>query len=297
VPNNAEKAFTLARTADELGLDIIGVQDHPYNGTFFDTWTLISSLAASTKKIRYFSDVSDLPMRPPAMLAKTTATLDIITKGRVELGIGAGAFWDAIHTYGGPRRNPGEAVAALEEAMQVIHLIWNFGGPRRRVSFPGKYYQLENAQAGPSPYHNIGIWLGATRPRMMELIGRSGDGWVIPLSSYMSRDEIRAAQQLINAAARKSNRSLDSIARVSNIIGVIDEQGGLNKSSGEKTPFVGSTSQWVDWMVSSYKDLGVDTFVFWPAAEGQEESQLRLFAERVVPKVRASLREKATGTR
>ncbi len=297
VPNNAEKAFTLARTADELGLDIIGVQDHPYNGTFFDTWTLISSLAASTKKIRYFSDVSDLPMRPPAMLAKTTATLDIITKGRVELGIGAGAFWDAIHTYGGPRRNPGEAVAALEEAMQVIHLIWNFGGPRRRVSFPGKYYQLENAQAGPSPYHNIGIWLGATRPRMMELIGRSGDGWVIPLSSYMSRDEIRAAQQLINAAARKSNRSLDSIARVSNIIGVIDEQGGLNKSSGEKTPFVGSTSQWVDWMVSSYKDLGVDTFVFWPAAEGQEESQLRLFAERVVPKVHASLREKATGTR
>jgi len=297
VPNNAEKAFTLARTADELELDIIGVQDHPYNGTFFDTWTLISSLAASTKKIRYFSDVSDLPMRPPAMLAKTTATLDIITKGRVELGIGAGAFWDAIHTYGGPRRNPGEAVAALEEAMQVIHLIWNFGGPRRRVSFPGKYYQLENAQAGPSPYHNIGIWLGATRPRMMELIGRSGDGWVIPLSSYMSRDEIRAAQQLINAAARKSNRSLDSIARVSNIIGVIDEQGGLNKSSGEKTPFVGSTSQWVDWMVSSYKDLGVDTFVFWPAAEGQEESQLRLFAERVVPKVRASLREKATGTR
>jgi len=297
VPNNAEKAFTLARTADELGLDIIGVQDHPYNGTFFDTWTLISSLAASTKKIRYFSDVSDLPMRPPAMLAKTTATLDIITKGRVELGIGAGAFWDAIHTYGGPRRNPGEAVAALEEAMQVIHLIWNFGGPRRRVSFPGKYYQLENAQAGPSPYHNIGIWLGATRPRMMELIGRSGDGWVIPLSSYMSRDEIRAAQQLINAAARKSNRSLDSIARVSNIIGVIDEQGGLNKSSGEKTPFVSSTSQWVDWMVSSYKDLGVDTFVFWPAAEGQEESQLRLFAERVVPKVRASLREKATGTR
>src|SRR5947209_2031695 len=170
--SNLENIFKLAKTADDLGLDIIGVQDHPYNGTFFDTWTLISSLAASTKKIRYFSDVSDLPMRPPAMLAKTTATLDIITKGRVELGIGAGAFWDAIHTYGGPRRNPGEAVAALEEAMQVIHLIWNFGGPRRRVSFPGKYYQLENAQAGPSPYHNIGIWLGATRPRMMELIGR-----------------------------------------------------------------------------------------------------------------------------
>ncbi len=288
-PNNVESAFTLAKTADELGLDIIGVQDHPYNGTFLDTWTLISALAASTKKIRYFTDVCDLPMRPPAMLAKASATLDIVSKGRVELGIGAGAFWDAIHSYGGPRRTPGEAVAALEEAMQVIRLLWNYEGPRRRVSFPGKYYQLQNAQAGPSPHHNIGIWIGAARPRMMELIGRSGDGWVIPLSSYMSTEEIKASQQLINAAAEKSGRSLDSIARVSNLIGVIDEKGGVNSSSGEKTPFVGSSSQWVDRIVSSYRDLGVDTFVFWPIIEGQEESQLRLFAERVVPKVRAAL--------
>jgi alkanesulfonate monooxygenase SsuD/methylene tetrahydromethanopterin reductase-like flavin-dependent oxidoreductase (luciferase family) len=294
-PNDAAKAFTLAMAADRLGLDIIGIQDHPYNGTFLDTWILISTLAASTKRIRYFTDVCDLPMRPPAMLAKATATLDILTKGRVELGLGAGAFWDAIHSYGGPRRNPGEAVAALEEALQVIRLIWNYGGPRRRVSFPGKYYQLENAQAGPSPHHSIGIWLGATRPRMMELIGRSGDGWVIPLSSYMSPDEIRAAQQLINAAAKKNGRSPDAIARISNLIGVIDEQGEMKRSSGEKALFVGPSSQWVDWMVSSYRNLGVDRFVFWPS-EGEEESQLRLFAERVVPKVRASLAEKTINT-
>jgi len=293
-PDNVEKAFTLAKEADELGLDMIGVQDHPYNGSFLDTWTLIGALAGSTRKIPFFTDVSDLPMRPPAMLAKASASLDIITRGRIELGLGAGAFWDAIHSYGGPRRRPGEAVAALEEAMQVIRLIWNYGGPRRRVSFPGKYYQLENAQAGPSPHHNIGIWLGAKRPGMMELIGRSGDGWVIPLSSYMSASEMRAAQELIHAAAQKSGRSQDSIARISNIIGVIDEESGLNRSSGEKTTFVGSSSQWVDWIVSSYRDLGVDTFVFWPAAQGQEESQLRLFAERVVPKVRASIREKPT---
>jgi alkanesulfonate monooxygenase SsuD/methylene tetrahydromethanopterin reductase-like flavin-dependent oxidoreductase (luciferase family) len=226
------------------------------------------------------------------MLAKASASLDIITKGRVELGIGAGAFWDAIHSYGGPRRSPRGAVAALEEAMQVIHLIWNYNGPRRRVSFPGTYYQLQNAQAGPSPHHNIGIWLGALGPRMMELIGRSGDGWVIPLSSYISNDQIRASQQLINVAAKKNGRSLDSIARVANIVSVIDEKGELNQSSGEKSPFVGSSPQWVDWIVSSYSDLGVDTFVFWPSAQGQEENQLRLFAERVVPKVQASLADK-----
>src|ERR1700747_3650135 len=145
--NSADSIFKLAKLADESGLDIIGIQDHPYNGSFFDTWTLISALAASTKRIRYFPDVSDLPMRPPAILAKTAATLDIITKGRIELGLGTGAFWDAIQSWGGSRRTPGEAVAAYKEALQVIRLIWNYGKGRSRVSFPGKYYQLENAQA------------------------------------------------------------------------------------------------------------------------------------------------------
>src|SRR2546426_11892465 len=98
--SNLENIFKLAKTADDLGLDIIGIQDHPYNGSFMDTWTLLSGLASSTGKVRYFADVSDLPMRPPAMLAKASATLDIITRGRIELGIGAGAFWDAIHAYG-----------------------------------------------------------------------------------------------------------------------------------------------------------------------------------------------------
>jgi alkanesulfonate monooxygenase SsuD/methylene tetrahydromethanopterin reductase-like flavin-dependent oxidoreductase (luciferase family) len=237
-PDNVENAFTLAKAADESGLDIIGIQDHPYNGTFLDTWTLISALAASTRKIRYFTDVCDLPMRPPAMLAKASASLDIITKGRIELGIGAGGFWDTIHSYGGPRRSPGEAVAALEEALQVIQLIWNFGGPRARVSFPGKYYQLDNARAGPSPYHKISIWIGAFQPRMMKLIGRIGDGWVIPLSTYMGREEVKARQQVLEASAKANGRSPDMIRRISNLVGVIDDQGILEKSSGEKTQFV-----------------------------------------------------------
>lgn len=291
-PKNVENAFKLAKTAEELGLDIIGVQDHPYNGSFLDTWTLISTLAMSTGKIRFFPEVVDLPMRSPAILAKASASLDLITRGRVELGIGAGAFWDAIQSYGGPRRGPGEAVAALEEALQVIRLIWNYEGPRTRVTFPGKYYQLQNAQAGPSPHHRMSIWVGGMKPRMMRLIGRLADGWVIPLSSYVSEDELRASQQMIDFAAKERGRSPDSIKRISNVVGIIDEQGGLKRSSGEKTPFVGSSPQWVDWISHSYTDLGVDTFIFWPSVEGQEETQLRLFAKQVVPRVRTSLNDK-----
>src|SRR5213594_414671 len=293
--NDADATFKLAKLADESGLDIIGIQDHPYNGSFFDTWTLISALASSTRRIRFFPDVSDLPMRQPAVLAKSVATLDIITKGRIELGLGAGGFWDAIQSWGGTRRAPREAVEAYEEALQVIHLIWNYGKGRGRVSFPGKYYRLDNAQAGPSPYHQVSIWTGAFGPRMMEVIGRLADGWVSPLSTYTSNEETRTRQRQIDESAKKNGRPPGSIRRIAQLVGVINEQGRSEKSEKkpffihDKTPFEGPVLQWVDWLVSSYRDLGLDTFIFWPSIEGEEESQVRTFAEQVVPKVKESL--------
>src|SRR5512133_738795 len=102
-PNAAAYPETLraAELCDQLGFDLIGIQDHPYQSRFMDTWTLLTSLAAQTSRIRYFPDVADLPLRPPAMLAKAAASLDLITGGRIELGLGAGAFWEAIAAMGG----------------------------------------------------------------------------------------------------------------------------------------------------------------------------------------------------
>src|SRR2546427_9255263 len=219
-------------------------------------------------------------MRAPAILAKSVATLDILTKGRIELGLGTGAFWGAIQSWGGTRRTPREAVAAYEEALQVIHLIWNYGKDRSRVSFPGKYYRLENAQAGPSPYHRISIWTGATGPRMMRLIGRLTDGWVNPLSTYTSSDEVMGRPRLIDEAAKKDGRSPESIRRIGQVVGVIDDQ-ERSETSEKKTFFLheqrpcgGSVSHWVDWLGSFYNKLEFDTFIFWPSAEGEEEGQV-----------------------
>src|SRR2546429_7731894 len=114
-----------ARLADELGFDLLGIQDHPYQWRFLDTWTLISVLAAQTSRIRLFPDVANLPLRPPAVLAKAAASVDLLSGGRFELGLGAGGFWDAIAAMGGPRRSPGEAVDALEEAIAVMRLMWS----------------------------------------------------------------------------------------------------------------------------------------------------------------------------
>jgi hypothetical protein len=84
--NETDNAFEIAEISDNLGIDLISVQDHPYDGSFFNTWTLITALAMSTKNIHFMTNVADVPLRHPPLLAKSAATLDILTKGRVELG-------------------------------------------------------------------------------------------------------------------------------------------------------------------------------------------------------------------
>jgi len=288
-----EKAFALAREADDLGIDMIGIQDHPYNGSFLDTWTLISTLAASTRRVRFFPNVADLPLRPPAMLAKAVATLDVITKGRVELGIGAGAFWPAIASYGGPTRTPSDAVGALEEAIQVIRLVWDYEGRgRTRASFRGKHYQLDNAQTGPRPHHKVGIWIGAYGARMLRLTGRLGDGWS-PSLAYLLPDQVESKQKIIDEALAASGRSSTSVTRNYNVFGMIRD------SEGEKSPekmatidgegtVTGYVNEWVNRIVWFNKKLRFDSVNFWPSGH-DEIRQVKLFAEGVIPKVKERL--------
>jgi len=152
-----EEMLALVRLAESGGLDLVGVQDHPYQWRFYDTWTLISYLGGATSSIRFFPDVAALPLRPPAMLAKSVASLDVLTGGRVELGLGAGAFWEAIGAMGGEVRSRAEAVAAIEEAIDVIRLVWS---GERGVRYQGRHYRLSGLHTGPEPVHDIGIWVG-----------------------------------------------------------------------------------------------------------------------------------------
>src|SRR3954465_2290688 len=177
VPNAAEAEELLARVtaAERAGPDLVGIQDHPYQCRFLDTWSLIPFLAARTSRIRFFPDVANLPLRPPAVMAKAAATIDRLSGGRFELGLGAGAFWEGIGAMGGPQPTPREAVDALEEAIQVIRLMWS---GERTISFEGEHYTLEGLHPGPRPAHDIGIWLVAYGPRMMRVVGRLADGWI-----------------------------------------------------------------------------------------------------------------------
>src|SRR6266446_1514902 len=186
-----DQVRSLVRAADEGGLRFVGVQDHPYQRHFFDTWSLIPTLLAETKRISFFTDVANLPLRPPAVMAKAAASLDVLSGGRFELGLGAGGLPELIGNFGGPRRSPGESVEALDEAIDVIRLLWS---DERSVSFEGKHYRLNDARPGPQPAHPIGIWVGAFKPRMLRLVGRKADGW-LPSLGVLSREEMRAGQE------------------------------------------------------------------------------------------------------
>ncbi len=209
------RALEQAIRADQAGIDLIGIQDHPYQHRFHDTWTLLSVIAARTSRVTVFPDVANLPLRPPAMLAKAAATLDLLSNGRVELGLGAGGFWPAIQAMGGPARTTGESVSALEEAIEVIRLVWSGG---RGLRFDGRFYQLAGLNAGPPPAHPIGIWLGAYKPRMLALTGRSADGWV-PSLGHLKPEDMGEANARIDDAARAAGRDPSAMRRVLNVGG------------------------------------------------------------------------------
>ena len=216
VPGGEDPAATVEQivTADRAGLDFAGVQDHPYQRSFLDTWTLLSFAAARTDRITLLPDVLNLPLRQPAVLAKAATSLDVLSGGRVELGLGAGAFWEGVEAMGGPRRTPGESVSALEEAVTLIHTF--FRGETLRQE--GEFYSAAGAKPGPAPAHPIGLWIGAYGPRMLRLTGRLGDGWLPSVGGhYMSEPDALANQGVIDEAAERAGRDPADIARAANV--------------------------------------------------------------------------------
>ena len=273
IPNADAPLLSLAREVERLGLDYIAVQDHPYQRRFVDTWTLLSMIAGTTSRIGLFPDVANLPLRPPAVMAKAAASLDLLSGGRFELGLGAGGFWDAIEAYGGPRRTPSAALAALAEAIEVIRKTWSGD---RNLRFEGQHYHLRGAHSGPVPAHPIGIWLGVTGPRALKLAGQVADGWVPSFRGDLTKMADMAKR--LDDAAAGAGRDPGSIRRILNVNGTITD-------SATNGMLQGPVNQWADELTDLAMNYSFDTFIFW----GEGEGQLERFAEEVVPAVRAQI--------
>jgi alkanesulfonate monooxygenase SsuD/methylene tetrahydromethanopterin reductase-like flavin-dependent oxidoreductase (luciferase family) len=278
-----QRVVALAEAAERFGLDLVSFQDHPYQSRFLDTWTLLSFLAASTEQVKLAPNVLNLPLRPPAVVARAAASLDLLSGGRVELGLGAGFFWDGIEAMGGARLSPGESVEALEEAIEVIRSLWD-AGERGGARFDGKHYRLGGASRGPAPRHPIGIWLGAYKPRMLRLTGRRADGWV-PSVPYLQPGEISRGNAAIDEAAAAAGREPTAVLRILNVSGAF--------ADGEPGPLTGPIERQVEELARLALADGISVFI----AMADDPATIEEFATAVAPAVRELVEDGRAGSR
>jgi alkanesulfonate monooxygenase SsuD/methylene tetrahydromethanopterin reductase-like flavin-dependent oxidoreductase (luciferase family) len=273
-----ESAVDLARRAEALGYDLVTFQDHPYQPALLDTWTLLSWVAGQTERVRLAANVVNVPLRSPAVLARAAASLDLLAGGRLDLALGAGAFWDAIAAMGGRRLIPREALAALSEAIDVIRGLWD-AGEDAPLRIAGEHYRIEGARPGPLPAHDIPIWIGGSKPRMLRLIGRKADGW-LPTLDRLQPGEFQRGNRLIDEAAREAGRDPREIRRLLNISGrFAATPGGF---------LDGPSERWVDDLLPLVVEDGAGTFILM----ADDPATIERFAAEVAPALReAAARE------
>ncbi|WP_369635854.1 LLM class flavin-dependent oxidoreductase [Nocardia sp. JMUB6875] len=271
----------MAREADREGLELLGIQDHPYSGGLADTFAVIATVLAETERLRVFPDVASLPLRGPAMLGKQAATLDLLSGGRFELALGAGAFWPAISAMGGPTRTNPEALQALEEATAIIRAMWQ---PGTKAKVDGSLYRVHGVQSGPAPAHPVGIWFGSVGPKANVLTGRIADGWAAPIPHYLPYEKWQATQDIISSSAIDAGRKPGDIMRMAQLVGTITDTPGPVTLRGEEKIRTDAAG-WARILADFATETGFDTFVYWP--ESADETQLRRWIGEVVPATRA----------
>lgn len=284
----AQNPVSLAQLAEELGFDLATFQDHPYQPSFLDTWTLLSWVAAQTSRIRVMGNVLNVPLRQPAVLARSVASLDLLSGGRVDLGLGAGAFWDAMVGMGADRLAPGQAVTALEESLDIIRGVWD-EHERRPLRVAGEFHRVDGAKRGPQPTREVPIVLGALKPRMLRLVGRKADGW-LPSLAYLSQMDAGTGvtafvegNATIDAAAEDAGRDPREVRRLLNIAG---------RFSPVRTGFLqGPSDSWVEDLLPLVVEHGLGTIILGT----DEPAVMQQFATEVAPALRERIDAEVDG--
>ena len=267
-----------ARRAEELGFDFVSTSDHPC-GTHptYETWTLLSWIAAATSRIRVASRVLGVPYRPPAMVAKMAETLDRLSGGRLILGLGGGYSDEEFRAFGLRVPSPRDKVTGLEEAILITRGLW----AQPRFTFAGRLYHTEAADIEPKPSHPIPIWLGTFGNRALVVTGRLADGW-IPSHGHAPPGQIPAMRERIEAAAREAGRDPAEITCAYHIQVRVGEQDGTPSS------VVSGPPEAVAKKLISFVKLGFNALSLTPEGPAQDE-QAELLAREVIPAVGAAV--------
>jgi alkanesulfonate monooxygenase SsuD/methylene tetrahydromethanopterin reductase-like flavin-dependent oxidoreductase (luciferase family) len=281
IPTSAEDGadpVASAKRAEELGYDFVSSSDHPGGGTpSYETWTMLSWIAASTSRIRIATRVLGVPFRPPALLAKMAETLDRLSGGRLILGLGGGSGDDEFRGYGLGVPSPREKTSGLEEAVTIIRGMWS----QPSFTFEGERYRTEGAELEPKPDRRIPIWLGTFAPRALAVTGRLADGW-IPSLGYAPPDEVAGLRERVLKAAEEAGRDPSEITCVYNVEARVQERAGTEPT------VVSGPPEAVAEQLAGFAGLGFSGFNFMLMGPDADEQAERLAAD-VIPAVREAV--------
>jgi F420-dependent oxidoreductase-like protein len=289
----------LWQRADALGYDSAWLFDHfmpitgERTGPCFEGWTLLTALAAQTHRLHVGCLVTGVIYRNPALLAKMGATLDVISGGRLELGIGAGWFEAETLAYGMPFPSTGERLARLDEGIQVIRKLWT----QDTSDFSGHHYTLSKARCDPKPLQKPTptIWVGGQGEKVtLRIVAEQADGWdmdMLPLEVYdhkleilsghcerAGRDPVTVRKMVHFAGAiasdeREARQRAESLAKAWNT-SLSDLQGRV---------LLGTPQQAAEQM-QAYVERGVEHFVLSVAAP-YDMKMIELYINEVAPLV------------
>ena len=288
---------------EKLGFDFAWISDHlqdlSSSKPYFESWTTLAALAAETNRIRLTTVLMNNLFRHPSLLAKMSATLDVISNGRLNLGIGAGWYSEECESYGIPFPKPLERIQRLEEAIQIIRAMWT----RDNVTFAGKYYSLKNASLTPKPIQkpHPPIWTGIMYGgrRMLKTIAKYADAWTISSLYLPTPEELQQTKNSVDENCRAIGRDTNQIRQALGVGCVVDEDEkivrvkvekfkpasiDLRDYSAKQVRLEGTPPQIVE-KLRAYTDVGVTSFVMnFPDISSIEP--IRLFSEKVMPAFR-----------
>lgn len=264
-----------AEHAERLGFDFVTCWDHLHGDTpSYETWTLLTWIAARTERIRIATNVLGLPYRHPTVTAKMAETLQRLSGGRFILGLGGGGSDVEFGAWGFGVRSPREKVDALEEAIRVVRGIWS----EREFSFDGRHYRTEVAQMEPKPETPIPIWLGVYGKRALTLVGRLADGW-IPSMGYAPPDRVTALRDRVRRSAEVSGRDPNTLTYAYNIPVLVQE--GARDQQGRT--LAGGPDE-IARTLAGFVELGFNALNLWP--RGDRLGGRERLASEVIPAVR-----------
>ena len=274
-----------ARLADQAGLDVVSVSDHPFFAERVDAYAALGFVLGATSNITGAVIMTNLLSRPAPILARTVTGLSTISGGRVVLGLGAGGMEEEIVALGVPHLSPAARVRALEEAIMIVRALSGGGDP---VTFDGEFYHVTGLAPAPAP--TPPIWTGSRGPKALAVTGRHADGWIPAHLADWRSTTVAEARPIVDEAAASVGRTPTDVDTIYNVSGRLARAPLAETRDDEGRWVGGGVAQWVEELTFAVLEHGAAAFIYLlRPGDSLSDTTLNLWAHEVVPAVREAI--------